>query len=238
MNSSAPDIEARQFRRVLGLFATGVVAVTALDPATGRPVGLAANSFTAVTLRPPLVCVSVAHTSTTWPKIRAARGYCINILAEHQRSICLQLAAPGAEKFRDVAWTASPGGHPILEGALGWLECGVDTEHETGDHVIVISRVLRLDMQPEEPPLIFYRGGYGRFETALTCIGGPADSGIPHHAAISRCTARPPIRMLEAIEVMSRPRLPVSTRPRNAPPPARTSCQLAEATKTAMTNTA
>ena len=74
--------------------------------------------------------------------------------------------------------------------------------------------------------------------TTLTCPGGPADSGIPHDAAISRCRARPPIRMLEAIEVMSRPRLPVSTRPRNAPPPARTSCQLAEATKTATTNTA
>jgi 3-hydroxy-9,10-secoandrosta-1,3,5(10)-triene-9,17-dione monooxygenase reductase component len=167
VNGSAAGVEAREFRRVLGLFATGVVAVTALDPATGRPVGLAANSFTAVSLSPPLVSVSVAHTSTTWPKIRAARGYCINILAEHQRSICLQLATPGAEKFRDVAWTASPAGHPILEGALGWLECGVDTEHQAGDHVIVISRVLRLDMAPEELPLIFYRGGYGRFETAL-----------------------------------------------------------------------
>src|SRR6266567_7084694 len=85
MNGSAPDIEARQFRRVLVLFATGVVAVTALDPATGRPAGLAANSFTAVSLRPPLVSVSVAHTRTTWPRIRAARGHCINILAEHQR---------------------------------------------------------------------------------------------------------------------------------------------------------
>jgi 3-hydroxy-9,10-secoandrosta-1,3,5(10)-triene-9,17-dione monooxygenase reductase component len=166
MNGYAPDIEARQFRRVLGLFATGVVAVTALDPATGRPVGLAANSFTAVSLRPPLVCVSVAHTSTTWPRIRAARSHCINILAEHQRGICLQLAAPGAEKFRNVAWTASPDGHPILGGALGWLECAIDVEHAAGDHVIAISRVLRLEMQPEEPPLVFYRGGYGRFETA------------------------------------------------------------------------
>jgi hypothetical protein len=82
------------------------------------------------------------------------------------------------------------------------------------------------------------RGPASRRGTTLTCPGGPADSGIPHDAAVSRCRARPPIRMLEAIEVMSRPRLPVSTRPRNAPPPARTSCQLAEATKTATTNTA
>jgi 3-hydroxy-9,10-secoandrosta-1,3,5(10)-triene-9,17-dione monooxygenase reductase component len=166
VNRSAPVLDAGQFRRVLGLFATGVVAVTALDPATGRPAGLAANSFTAVSLRPPLVSVSVAHTSTTWPRIRAARGHCINILAEHQRGICLRLATPGADKFCDVAWTASPAGHPILEGALGWLECAVEMEHEAGDHVIVISRVRRLDMRPEEPPLIFYRGGYGSFEMA------------------------------------------------------------------------
>ena len=166
MNRSAPDLDAGQFRRVLGLFATGVVAVTALDPATGRPAGLAANSFTAVSLRPPLVSVSVAHTSTTWPRIRAARGHCINILAEHQRGICLRLATPGADKFCDVAWTASPAGHPILEGALGWLECAVEMEHEAGDHVIVISRVRRLDMRADEPPLIFYRGRYGSFEMA------------------------------------------------------------------------
>jgi 3-hydroxy-9,10-secoandrosta-1,3,5(10)-triene-9,17-dione monooxygenase reductase component len=166
MNESMRDVEARQFRRVLGLFATGVVAVTVLDLATGRPAGLAANSFTAVSLRPPLVSVCLAHTSTTWPRIRAARGYCINILAEHQRGICLQLATPGADKFRDVAWLASPAGHPILDGALGWLECAVEMEHEAGDHVLVISRVLRLGMRPDEPPLIFYQGGYGSFEAA------------------------------------------------------------------------
>jgi 3-hydroxy-9,10-secoandrosta-1,3,5(10)-triene-9,17-dione monooxygenase reductase component len=166
MNGPGPGFDVGQFRRVLGLFATGVVAVTALDRATGRPAGLAANSFTAVSLRPPLVSVSVAHTSTTWPRIRAARGHCVNILAEHQRSICLQLATPGADKFCNVAWTASPAGHPILEGALGWLDCAVEMEHMAGDHVIVISRVVRLGMRPDEPPLIFYQGGYGSFETA------------------------------------------------------------------------
>jgi flavin reductase (DIM6/NTAB) family NADH-FMN oxidoreductase RutF len=164
MNRTVPDVEAGQFRRVLGLFATGVVAVTALDPATGRPAGLAANSFTAVSLKPPLVSVCLAHTSSTWPAIRAASSYCINILAGHQRGICRQLATPGAEKFCNVAWLASQAGHPILDGALGWLECAVEMEHEAGDHVIVISRVLRLGMRPDGPPLIFYQGGYGSFE--------------------------------------------------------------------------
>jgi 3-hydroxy-9,10-secoandrosta-1,3,5(10)-triene-9,17-dione monooxygenase reductase component len=165
MNEFGPGFDSSEFRRVLGLFATGVVAITALDRATGRPVGLVANSFTAVSLRPPLVSISVAHTSTTWPMISAAGGHCVNILTEHQRDICLQLATPGADKFCNVAWMASPAGHPILEGTLGWLECAVEMEHEAGDHVIVISRPVRLGMRPDESPLIFYQGGYGSFET-------------------------------------------------------------------------
>ena len=91
-------------------------------------------------------------------------GYCVNILAEHQRGICLRLATPGGGKLCDVAWTPSPAGHPILDGALGWLECAVEIEYTAGDHDIVISRVLRLGMLPVEQPLILYQGGYGRFE--------------------------------------------------------------------------
>jgi flavin reductase (DIM6/NTAB) family NADH-FMN oxidoreductase RutF len=155
-----PDLDTRHFRDVLGLFATGVVALTAVDPATGRPAGLTANSFTAVSLRPPLVSVCVTRTSTTWPRLRAASGQCINILAEHQRDISLRLASPDADKFSGVAWTASPAGHPILEGVLGWIDCVVESEHAAGDHFIAICRVRRLDLLQDGRPLVFYRGGY------------------------------------------------------------------------------
>jgi 3-hydroxy-9,10-secoandrosta-1,3,5(10)-triene-9,17-dione monooxygenase reductase component len=157
------DVDARHFRDVLGLFATGVVAVTAVDAATGRPAGLSANSFTSVSLDPPLVSVCLAHTSTTWPRIRAAGRCAINILSEHQRGICLRLAAHGGDKFCGLAWTASPAGHPVLDGALGWLDCILEAEHWAGDHVIAICRVEGLDMIHEGRPLIFYRGSYGGF---------------------------------------------------------------------------
>lgn len=157
------SIDAIRFRSVLGRFATGVVAVTAIDPATGEPTGLAANSFTSVSLNPPLVAFCVAHTSTTWPKIRAADRYCINILADHQREICLQLATKGAAKFAGLTWAKSPAGQPVIDGAIAWLECSAQAEHLAGDHVIVVCQVHHLDTHHDTGPLLFYRGGYGRF---------------------------------------------------------------------------
>jgi 3-hydroxy-9,10-secoandrosta-1,3,5(10)-triene-9,17-dione monooxygenase reductase component len=154
------DLDARHFRSVLGLFATGVVAVTGVDPETGRPAGLTANSFTSVSLRPPLVSVCLARTSGTWRCLRAAGSYCVNILAEHQLDICLQLATAGTDKFRGLAWAASPGGHPTLDGVLGWIDCEAETEHAAGDHLIAVGRVRELGLLLDGQPLVFYRGRY------------------------------------------------------------------------------
>jgi 3-hydroxy-9,10-secoandrosta-1,3,5(10)-triene-9,17-dione monooxygenase reductase component len=161
------DGAAWHFRRVLGSFATGVVIVTTVAQRTGFPLGLTANSFTSVSLSPPLVSICMARTSSTWPLIRAAEGHCINVLAEHQRGLCRQFAASGGDKFSQVRWTASPAGHPILGGVLGWLDCRVEAEYPAGDHVIVVCRVMGLDVLSDEPPLIFYRGEYGRFTSGV-----------------------------------------------------------------------
>jgi 3-hydroxy-9,10-secoandrosta-1,3,5(10)-triene-9,17-dione monooxygenase reductase component len=170
VDGHAPDgadrvtaIDDRRFRGILGRFATGVVAINAVDPATGRPAGLAANAFTSVSLDPPLVSFCVAHTSTTWPKLRAADLICVNILAASQREVCLRLAAKGGEKFAGLGWTTSPGGGPVIDGALAWLECSVEAEYVAGDHVIVVARVNRLDRHDDGEPLVFYQGGYGTF---------------------------------------------------------------------------
>ncbi|GAA2666398.1 flavin reductase family protein [Nonomuraea recticatena] len=156
-------LDGRRFRSVLSRFATGVVAITALDPDTGEPAGLAANSFTSVSLDPPLVAFCVAHTSTSWPRLRAAKTVTVNVLAEHQQPVCAQLAAKGGDKFAGLSWSRSPGGNPLLEGALAWLECSIEAEHPAGDHVIVVARVHQLDANADGSPLVFYRGGYGRF---------------------------------------------------------------------------
>ncbi|GAA4371066.1 flavin reductase family protein [Actinomadura verrucosospora] len=161
---SATGLDPAAFRSVLGRFPTGVVAVTALDPASGRPAGLAVNSFTSVSLDPPLVAFCVAHTSTTWPVMRTAARLCVNILAESQQDVSERLAfGSGPEKFAGVAWTHGPGGAPLIDGAVAWIECSVEQEHLAGDHLIVVARAHDLAEHRDEGPLVFYGGRYGAF---------------------------------------------------------------------------
>ncbi|GAA2100704.1 flavin reductase family protein [Streptomyces albiaxialis] len=161
----APTVpEQGAFREVMGHFATGVVAVTGL--AGHAPAGLAVNSFTSVSLAPPLVSFCVARTSRTWPRIRGTGLVCVNILHEDQRDISRRMATSGGDKFRGLTWTDSPSGLPLIDGVIGWLECAVDDEHPAGDHAIVVARVRHMEARGADRPLVFYRGGYSRL-TAL-----------------------------------------------------------------------
>ncbi|MFD4407750.1 flavin reductase family protein [Nocardia sp. NPDC058499] len=162
-----PELDPALMRSVLGHFATGVVAITGIDPETEAPTGLAANSFTSVSLEPPLVAFCVAATSTSWPRVRAAGHYTVNILSEAQEPVCRQLAARGAEKFRGIDWQPSPAGAPIMTDSLAWIEAELEAEHSAGDHTIVVSRVRHL-YASDLAPLIFFRGRYG--------ISGSAES--------------------------------------------------------------
>lgn len=155
-------IDGARFRQVLGRFATGVTVVTGV--AGGAPVGLAVNSFTSVSLEPALVAFCVAATSQTWPRLRAAGAFCVNILAEDQEALSRAFAGRPPDRFLGVGWRPAPSGAPVLAGTLAWIDCTVDAEHDAGDHVIVVGRVRELDVAGEGRPLLFYRGGYGRFE--------------------------------------------------------------------------
>ena len=126
--------------------------------------GLAVNSFTSVSLRPPLVAFCVARSSGTWPSLREAGTFCVNILAEDQEAISRVFATSGLDRVQGVGWRAAPSGAPVLAGVLAWIDCTVDAEYEAGDHLIVVGRVRELDLGHEGRPLVFYRGGYGRFE--------------------------------------------------------------------------
>jgi flavin reductase (DIM6/NTAB) family NADH-FMN oxidoreductase RutF len=156
------SIDEARFRQVLGHFATGVTVVTCM--AGDRPVGLAVNSFTSVSLDPPLVAFCVSTTSTTWPRLRAIGAFCVNILAEDQEALCRTFAGHGHDRFLGVGWRPASSGAPILNGTLAWVDCTVEAEHPAGDHLIVVGRVRELDLGREGRPLVFYRGGYGRFE--------------------------------------------------------------------------
>ncbi|MFF2021976.1 flavin reductase family protein [Streptomyces sp. NPDC058171] len=159
-----PDADA--FRSALGRFATGVVVVTGLPGDGTRPSGLTVNSFTSVSLEPPLVSFCAGRDSRTWPGLRTSARICVNILGAGQEQTSRRLARSDPDKFASVAWSGSPSGQPVLDGALAWLECSVEAEHPAGDHHIVVARVHALGAGDDDGPLLFYRGGYGRFVPA------------------------------------------------------------------------
>ncbi len=153
--------EAR-YRQVLGHFATGVTVVTAV--ADGEPLGLAVNSFTSVSLEPPLVAVCISTLSSTWPRVRDSGAFCVNILGEDQEAVCRVFAARGPKRFSGIGYQPAPSGAPIVTGVLAWIDCTIEAEHPGGDHLIVVGRVQDLGLARQHRPLVFYRGGYGRFE--------------------------------------------------------------------------
>lgn len=160
---SAPTIDAARFRQVLGHFATGVSIITAIDG--DDPVGFTAQSFTSVSLDPPLVLFCPQKASSTWPRMKAAGTFCVNILSDDQEALCRAFAASGTDKYRGVGWQPAPAtGAPLLNDCLAWVEGRIVDEHDGGDHVIAVGRVLDVGIEREGRPLLFYRGGFGRFE--------------------------------------------------------------------------
>lgn len=156
-----PTFEAARFRQVMGHFASGITVVTAVG--ADGPIGLTAQSFVSLSLDPPLVALCPARTSSTWPRIRDVGAFCVNILGEQQEDVCRAFAMSGADKFAGVQWIPGPTGSPVLSDVLAWADCRLEVEHDGGDHVIVVGRVVDLDVNQEGSPLLFYRGGYGRF---------------------------------------------------------------------------
>ena len=152
-----------EMRRVLGHFATGVTVLTArID---GEPVGMAANSFTSVSLEPPLVLFCAGAESDTWPRIREAECFCVNVLGHDQRELAVAFARKGADRFAGVELVGGEHGPPRLAGVIAHVECRIWAEHPGGDHTIVVGEVLELAVSDEDAerlaePLIFYRGGF------------------------------------------------------------------------------
>ncbi|MHB8340777.1 MAG: flavin reductase family protein [Mycobacteriales bacterium] len=166
--SSEPDladamrhVDSTHFRRVLGHFASGIAVITAVDE--DGPAGLSCQSFTSVSLDPPLVSFAPSKRSRSWPRIRRVGRFCANVLAADQERICRAFASSGGDKFSGVSWQLSAHGSPVIEGALSWVDCTIEVEYDAGDHVIVLGRVHDLDVGRDAPPLLFFRGGYGRF---------------------------------------------------------------------------
>jgi 3-hydroxy-9,10-secoandrosta-1,3,5(10)-triene-9,17-dione monooxygenase reductase component len=150
---------ARRFRDVLGLFGSGVTVVTSLSG--GEPVGMTCQSFSSVSLDPPLVLFCPAKTSRAWPLMQRAGYFCVNILAADQADLSTTMATKGHDKFDGVGWRPASTGAPLLDGVVGYVDCTVHQVVEAGDHYVVIGRVKELGFgQDAERPLLYFRGAY------------------------------------------------------------------------------
>lgn len=145
-------------RSVLGRFCSGLTVVTASNE--DGPIGFTCQSFSSLSLDPPLVSFSPARTSTTWPQIREAGIFAVNILSDQQDSISNGFARSGTDKFAGVRWTAGPLGSPVLHDVVAWAECRLWGEYDGGDHTIVAAEVLALEADSHAQPLLFFQGGY------------------------------------------------------------------------------
>jgi flavin reductase (DIM6/NTAB) family NADH-FMN oxidoreductase RutF len=173
ISSGVTSLDPSRFRQVLSHLPTGVTAVTAHRPS--GPIGMACNSVTSVSLDPPLMLVCVGKSSETWPEIRAAGRFCVNVMAAHHEDTCLQFSRKGTERFAGIGWHPRPAG-PALDDALAWIECSLRDEHDAGDHTIVVADVLAMDARASGSPLIFFRGRYGTFgprRSLRSAAGGP-----------------------------------------------------------------
>jgi len=157
------DLDPRRLRDAFGVFPSGVVAVAA--SVDGTVTGLAASSFTSVSLDPPLVSFSIARTSKTWPDLRTATHLGITILAEHHGDVCRQLAGPVDQRFDGVAFTASDDGAVTLDDGLARFDCTIHQEVEAGDHIVVLLALHAVE-QSTGQPLVFHRSEFGRLAAA------------------------------------------------------------------------
>lgn len=148
-----------EMRRAMGCFASGVTIVTGLDGE--GPVGFACQSFSSVSLDPPLVLFCADHRGRAWPRMRPAGVFTVNVLGEHQGDLCDRFGSSRGQKFEGLTWTPSPLGTPSLADVLMRVHAEVHEVVVAGDHDVVIGRVLGLETPAPERPMLFFRGHFG-----------------------------------------------------------------------------
>jgi 3-hydroxy-9,10-secoandrosta-1,3,5(10)-triene-9,17-dione monooxygenase reductase component len=151
------------FRQVMGHFCSGLAVVTSIDGT--QPVGLVVQSLASLSMTPPLLSFAPSVRSTSWARIRSAGHFCVVVLAEDQEWVSRQFAQSGGNKFLGVDWHKSPLGAPVLDDGLSWADCVLEAEYPAGDHTIVVGRIVNLRVERAAPPLLFYRGKYGRLSS-------------------------------------------------------------------------
>ena len=151
-------MDLKDYRRALGAFPTGVTIVTAFDD-EGEPWGLTANSFTSVSLEPPMISVCIAKAGRVFQTLKESNRFAVNILSAEQKDLALHFASKIETRFIGTAWDANPEGAPLLPGASARLDCRVHLRVDAGGHEILLGQVVDYDHNPN-PPLAFCRGSF------------------------------------------------------------------------------
>ena len=165
-------IDLRELRNAFGTFMTGVTVVTTLEE-DGTPRGFTANSFTSVSLDPPLLSICIGKSADSAGVFRAAKGFAINILSERQKETSSLFASKRADKFNLTKWGNGPAGNPVLDSVCAWFDCKLQQQIDAGDHVILIGKVQGFDYN-DQNGLGYVRGGYvtlGLEQAAVTAAG-------------------------------------------------------------------
>lgn len=154
------EIARDALRHVLGTYATGVSIV--MTKSRGMIHGLTVNSFTSVSLDPPLILICIDRMATTYPLIKESKVFSVNILSEVQESLSRLFSDPGnkSSTLQGLEYREEVTGAPIIMGVLGFLDCSVEATYQGGDHDIFIGRVEKFGLSDDGDPLLYYRGEY------------------------------------------------------------------------------
>jgi len=155
-----PPVTSHEFRQACSRFATGVTIASVLD-SSGTPHGLTVNSFSSVSLEPPLVLICLGHAVTMIDAFRSARYFGLSVLADSQRELSERFARKGHDRFNGAAWHSGETGVPLLDNVLAEIECAVHHRFTAGDHDIFVGEMLAARVSDGEP-LIYYASRYRR----------------------------------------------------------------------------
>ncbi len=157
--AQSPRFSSTEFRTALGMFATGVTIVTA-RASDGQLVGLTANSFNSVSLKPPLVLWSLSQAASSMDAFRDGSHYAINILAADQQALAMRFATKGVDRFADMAFVEGACGAPLIAGCVATFECFNRSRYEEGDHVIFVGEVEHCSHRAGASPLLYHGGRF------------------------------------------------------------------------------
>lgn len=153
-------VDTRALRDAFGCFATGITVVTTVDD-RGEKYGVTANSFTSLSLEPPLCLFCLDNKALSFDAFQESRHFAVNVLAQEQEALSSNFARSNVDKWNGVAYETWTTGAPILPGCVANLECDVEATHEGGDHVIIVGRVREMAYRDGNcRPLLYYKGRY------------------------------------------------------------------------------